>query len=45
MPWSPAGSLGNAPCGGPGQEQHSPKPQGFDVLKASKRRYGSLFLN
>ena len=32
----PVGSLGNAPCGGPGQKQHS---QGFDVLKASKGHY------
>ena len=30
----PAGSLGNAPCGGPGQKQHSQKPQGFDVMEA-----------
>ena len=36
MPWPPVGSLGNAPCGGPGQKQHS---QGFDVLKASKGHY------
>ena len=38
------GSLGNAPCEGPGEKQHSQKPQRFDVLKASKRHYGSLFL-
>ena len=44
VPWPPAGSLGNAPCGVPGQKQHSQKPQGFDILKASKRHYGSLFL-
>ena len=41
----PVGYLGNAPCGGPGQKQHSQKPQGFDILKASKRHYGSLCLN
>ena len=45
MPWLPAGCLGNAPCEGPGQKQHSQKPQGFDILKASNRHYGSLFRN
>ena len=34
VPWPPAGSLGNAPYGGPGQKQYSQKPQEFDVLKA-----------
>ena len=41
----PAESLGNAPCWGPGQKQLSQKLQGYEVLKASKRYYGSLFLN